>query len=170
MEVPKHPWIVMLILAAGMRLLPHPWNFTATMTIGLFAASKAQSTSPGVLATLFALVLSDGVLGFYPGFWYIYAAALIPALLGRLIHNRSGGGAIAAAALTSCLSFILITIFMVWSGGRFYPHAAAGLSDSYAAGSPFYRNQVSGAAFYTIAIFGSYAVISHFFQFQRQAS
>jgi hypothetical protein len=145
-------------------------DFTPMMTIRLFAGSKAQRTSPGVLATLLALVLRDGVLGFYPGFWHIYAAALIQALLGRLIHNRSGGGAIAAAALISCLSFFLITNFMFWATGRFYPHAAAGLSACYAAGLPFYQNQVLGDAFYRVAISGSYTAISHFFQSQRQAS
>jgi hypothetical protein len=37
------------------------------------------------------------------------------------------------------------------------------------AGLPFYQNQVMGDAFYTVAIFGGYAVISRFFQPVRQA-
>ena len=107
-----------MVLGACARLVPHPWNFTPMMAIGLFAGSHARKASTGVLATLFALVLSDAVLGFYPGFWYVYAAALIPVLLGRLIRNRSGAGAIAAAAIASSLSFFLITNFMVWATRR----------------------------------------------------
>ena len=110
------------------------------------------------------------MLGFYPGFWYIYAAALIPVLLGRLIRNRSGAGAIAAAALASSLSFFLITNFMVWAISQLYPHTAAGLSACYLAGLPFYQNQVLGDAFYSVAIFGGYAAISRFCQPLRQAT
>src|SRR5258708_10959536 len=104
MEIPKRLWIGMIVLGACGRLVPHPWNFTPMMTIGLFAGSQARKTSTGVLATLFALALSDAVLGFYPGSWYVYAAALIPVLLGRLIRNRNGAGAIAAAAIASSFS------------------------------------------------------------------
>jgi hypothetical protein len=168
MKTPKRLWIAMVVLGAGARLLPHPWNFTPLMTIALFAGSEAQKASTGVLATLFALVLSDAVLGFYPGFWWVYGAALIPVLLGRLIRNRRGAGAIAGAALASSLAFFLTTNFMVWATSRLYPHTAAGLSACYVAGLPFYRNQLLGDAFYMVAIFGAYAAISHFYQFRRQ--
>jgi hypothetical protein len=170
MEIPKRLWIGMVVLGACARLVPHPWNFTPMMTIGLFAGSHARKASTGVLATLFALVLSDAVLGFYSGFWYVYAAALVPVLLGRLIRNRSGAGTIAAAAFASSLSFFVITNFMVWVTGQLYPHTIGGLSECYLAGIPFYRNQVLGDAVYTVAIFGGYAVINRLWQPARQAA
>jgi len=170
MQIPKRLWIGMVVLGAGARLVPHPWNFTPMMAIGLFAGSHARKASTGVLATLLALVLSDAVLGFYPGFWYVYAAALIPVLLGRLIRDRSGASVIAAAALASSLSFFLITNFMVWGTGQMYPHTLGGLSACYLAGIPFYQNQVLGDAFYTLTIFGGYAVIHRLYQPARQAS
>src|SRR5260221_178709 len=98
MEIPKRLWIGMVVLGACARLVPHPWNFTPMMAIGLFAGSQARKVSTGVLATLFALVLSDAVLGFYPGFWYVYGTALSPVLLGRLIRTRSGAGVLLPAA------------------------------------------------------------------------
>jgi hypothetical protein len=67
MEFPKRLWIGMVVLAACARLLPHPWKFTSIIAIGLFAGSHARKASTGVLATLFALALSDAVLGFYSG-------------------------------------------------------------------------------------------------------
>jgi hypothetical protein len=128
MEIPKRLWIGMVILGTCAKLVPHPWNFTPMMAIGLFAGSHARGASSGLLATLLALVLSDAVLGFYPGFWYVYAAALIPVLLGRLIRDRSGASVIAAAAVASSLSFFLITNFMFWASGQMYPHTIGGLS------------------------------------------
>jgi hypothetical protein len=159
MQMPKRFWIVMVVLGACARLVPHPWNFTPIMTIGLFAGSHARKLSTGVLATLFALALSDAILGFYSGFWYVYAAALIPVFLGKLIRGRIGVAQVAAAALVSSLSFFLITNFMVWATGSMYPRTISGLSACFLAGIPFYRNQILGDAFYTVAIFGGYALI-----------
>jgi len=152
------------------RLVPHPWNFTPMMAIGLFAGSHARKASTGVLAALLALVLSDAVLGFYPGFWYVYAAALIPVLLGRLIRDRSGASVIAAAALVSSLSLFLITNFMLWATGQLYPHTISGLSACYLAGIPFYQDHVLGDAVYTVAIFGGYAILNRLCQPVRQAA
>jgi len=134
------------------------------VAISLFAGSHARKVSTGVLATLLALALSDAVLGFYSGFWYVYAAALIPVFLGKLIRERSGAGVIAAAAVVSSLSFFLITNLMVWATGNMYPHTIAGLSACFLAGIPFYRNQILGDAFYTTAIFGGYALIHRLYQ------
>ncbi len=170
MEMSKRMWIGMVVLGAGARLVPHPWNFTPLMAIGLFAGSHARKVSTGVLATLFALALSDAVMGFYPGFWWVYGAALIPVLLGRLIRNRSGAGTIAAAAMASSLSFFLITNFMVWAADRLYPLTLGGLSECYLAGIPFYRNQALGDAVYTVAIFGGYALLSRWCEPARQAA
>jgi len=169
MENTKRLWIGMIVLGACARLVPHPWNFTPMMAIGLFAGSHARKVSTGVLATLFALALGDAVLGFYSGFWYVYGAALIPVLLGRLIRNRSGIGVIAAAAFASSFSFFLTTNFMVWAFDRLYPLTIGGLSECYLAGIPFYRNQVLGDAVYTVAIFGGYAVLNRLCQPARQA-
>ncbi len=170
MEIPKRLWIGMVVLGACARLVPHPWNFTPMMAIGLFAGSHARKVSTGVFATLLALVLSDLVLGFYPGFWYVYAAALIPVLLGSTIRDRSGASVIAIAALASSLSFFLITNFMVWATGQMYPHTIGGLSACYVAGIPFYQNQVLGDTVYSVGIFGGYAVVSRLCQPARQAA
>lgn len=159
-----------MVLGVCVRLLPHPWNFTPLMTIALFAGSHARRAGTAVLVTLFALAFSDAVMGFYPGFWYVYAAALIPVLLGRVIRNHEGASAIAAAAIASSLSFFLITNFMFWATGRLYPRTMAGLSTCYLAGTPFYRNQVLGDVVYTVAIFGGYALINRVWQPGQQAA
>jgi len=160
MEFSKRLWIGMVVLGACARLLPHPWNFTPLIAIGLFAGSQARFAATGVLATLSALALSDAVMGFYSGFWYAYGAMLIPVLLGRLIRNRDGALAIVAAGLGSSISFFLITNFMVWATSTLYPHTMAGLATCFAAGVPFYRNQLLGDAFYIAALFGGYAALS----------
>jgi hypothetical protein len=166
----KRLWIGMVVLGACARLLPHPWNFTPIIAIGLFSGYQARKAGTGILATLSALALSDAVLGFYAGVWFVYAAALAAVLFGRISRNRGGVGTIAAAALASSLSFFVITNFMVWATGRLYPNTLAGLAACFAAGIPFYQNQLLGDAFYTLAIFGGYALLKGWFHPVHQAA
>ena len=98
MENGKRLWIALVLLCAAARLLPHPWNFTPLMAIGLFSGYQASKAATGILVTLSALVLSDAVLGFHTGFWWVYGAALVAVLFGRITRNRGGAGAIAAPA------------------------------------------------------------------------
>ena len=170
MEISKRLWIGMVVLCACARLLPHPWNFTPLIAIGLFAGSKARLAGTGVLATLAALALSDAVMGFYSGFWYVYGAALVPVLFGRLIRDKNSVVAVAGAAVGSSVSFFLITNFAVWATGSLYPHSTVGLAACFAAGIPFYQNQLLGDAFYTFALFGGYAVLSRALRPMAQAA
>jgi hypothetical protein len=147
---------VAAIVALGVcgRLVPHPWNFTPMMAIGLYAGAKSAKLSASICATLLALLISDALLGFYGGMWYVYATSLVPVLIGRFLCRRNEAGSIAVGAVCSSISFFVTTNFMVWALGHLYPHTAAGLTECFAAGLPFYRNQVLGDAFYTVALFG----------------
>ncbi|MBV8845315.1 MAG: hypothetical protein JO307_21110 [Bryobacterales bacterium] len=152
-------WIGIVAAGAAARLLPHPWNFTPLIAIGLFAGARARRAVTGVLAVLLSLALSDIVLGFHRGFEWVYAAALIPVLLGRLARSR-GFISIAAAALASSLSFFVVTNFAVWAAGQLYPRTLAGLGACYVAALPFYGNQFAGDVFYTVLMFGGYALLA----------
>jgi hypothetical protein len=160
MENNKNIVPVLAGLGAIARLIPHPWNFTPMMALGLYAGAKSTKLRTGVLITMIALLASDAVLGFYRGMWYVYAASLVPVLFGRWIGRRESVTPIVAGALFSSLSFFFITNFMVWATGHMYPHTPTGLGACFLAAIPFYRNQLLGDAFYTVALFGSHALIS----------
>ena len=147
-------------LGALARLIPHPWNFTPMMALGLYAGAKSAKLRTAVLATFLALFLSDAFIGFYGGMWYVYCASLVPVLAGRCIRRRDGVSTVLAGASLSSLSFFLITNFMVWATGQRYPHTAAGLAACFAAGIPFYQNQILGDAFYTTALFGGHVLMN----------
>lgn len=155
----KNVWIVLVALAAGARLAPHPWHFTPMIALGLFAGAGAAKVQTGLIATLAALLLSDAILGFYSGMWYVYAATLVPVLAGRWIRPRQSVGAVAAAALGSSVSFFILTNFPSWASGHMYTHDLAGLAACYAAAIPFFQNQLLGDAFYTAVLFGGYALL-----------
>ncbi|MBI1898405.1 MAG: hypothetical protein HYS04_18005 [Acidobacteria bacterium] len=161
----------LIALGAGARLVPHPWNFTPMMAIGLYAGARSAKLRSAVLATMLALLASDAVLGFYAGMWYVYAAFLVPVLLGRVLRRQQAGiGLLAPAALASSLSFFVLTNFAVWATGSLYPHTLAGLASCFAAAIPFYQNQLAGDAFYTAALFGADAILRHLFRAEPQAA
>ncbi len=154
MEANKKITAAMIGLAAAARLIPHPWNFTPIVALALYSGARSTKLRTGIGITLAALLLSDAVLGFHKGMWYVYAAALIPVLLGSLLRNREGVGTVVAAGLLSNLSFFAITNFMVWASGSMYPHTLAGLSTCFTLAIPFYGNQLMGDALFVAALFG----------------
>src|SRR5579871_3266249 len=159
MNANKKIFAGMIALGACARLLPHPWNFTPILAIGLYSGVKAEKVRTGVLATFLALLLSDAAMGFYRGMLWVYAAWMIPVLAGRLVRRKPSVTTIAAGALFSSLAFFVITNFGVWAGGHLYPQTLAGLEACFAAAVPFYRNQFAGDAFYTVALFERHALI-----------
>ena len=85
--------------------------------------------------------MSDALLGFYGGMWYVYSASLVPVLIGRFLCRGNEAGSITGGAVCASLSFFVTTNFMVWASSHLYPHTAAGLAASCAAGVPVYRKQ-----------------------------
>ena len=152
--------LLLIALGAYARIAPHPWNFTPMMAIGLYAGARSAKLWMGVLVTLAALLASDAILGFYSGMWYVYAASLIPVLLGWLAQQQPWRrvALVAASAIVSSISFFVITNAAVWATGNLYPHTWGGLSTCFMAAIPFYRNQVAGDALYTFALFGADAL------------
>jgi hypothetical protein len=161
MDANKKIVAAMIGLGACARLLPHPWNLTPILAIAVYAGVQFGKLRTGVIATFLALLLSDLVMGLYRGMGWVYAAWLIPVLIGRVVRRQPGVTAIAMGALCSSVSFFLITNFAVWAGGHLYPRTAAGLVACYAAAIPFYRNQLLGDAFYTVALFGGHSLIQN---------
>lgn len=67
MELSRKTLAVMVALGLCGRLVPHPWNFTPMMAIGLYAGAKSAKLYTGLLVTLLTLLVSDVLLGFYGG-------------------------------------------------------------------------------------------------------
>jgi hypothetical protein len=51
-----------------------------------------------------------------------------------------------------------------------YPHTWGGLAACFAAAVPFYRNQIAGDAFYTVALFGADAIFRGAFHSKPQVA
>jgi len=144
--------IIVTLVMAVTRVMPHPWNFTPVIAGGIFLGSvwKPQYS---VAVTLGAMVLSDTVLGFYSGMWVTYGLMTGVALSGIFLRNAGPGKAVVGATAVGCL-FFLISNFSVWWGSTMYPSTGAGLIACYVAAIPFFQNQLISTVVYSGVFFG----------------
>ena len=148
--------------AAALRLVPHPPIFSPIDAMALFSGAYLGRRLLALAAPLAALLLSDLVLGFYPGMLFQYAAVVLIAVLGSIALARVGLVRVIGASLAASLLFFTVSNFGVWLAGGIYPHTLAALGACYAAAIPFFQNTVAGDLFYAAVLFGGFALAEHF--------
>src|SRR5206468_12974236 len=77
-----------ILIAAALRLVPHPSNFTPIGAMALFSGAYLGRRSLAFVAPLGAMLLSDAVLGFYSGMWVTYLAVALVVAVGWLTLSR----------------------------------------------------------------------------------
>ena len=162
--------IYLYILGAILfRVLPHPWNVTPMAAMFLFSGAVFKSKRQSLLIPLAALMVSDYAVdlllyhGRYAWFSpFTWAGFLLIGLLGWTLRGKFNWLSIGALSVAGSSLFFLLTNFGVWFGGSFnlYPRTMAGLSACYAAGLPFYRNELLGDLAWNAVMFGSYYWLS----------
>jgi len=165
-----------ILSAAAMRLVPHPPNVTPIGAMALFAGAYFAAKRTALLVPLAAMYLSDLALGFfvYDFGWFhqfmlfVYAGFVATVCLGLLIRHRITPLTVGGAALTSSVLFFVLTNFGVWLVSDLYPRTAAGLVGCYVAAIPFFRNTLAGNAFYTLVLFGGFALAQRYIPVLRQ--
>ena len=148
-----------IVVAAALRLVPHPPNFTPIGAMALFGAAHLGRKPLAFAAPLAALLLSDVVLGFYSGMWVQYVAVALIVLLGWAMLKQVTPLRVGVAALTSSILFFVVTNFGTWLLSGMYPLNAAGLVACYVAAIPFFQNTLAGDLFYSALLFGGFALL-----------
>jgi hypothetical protein len=151
--------VLLVVIAAASRVIPHPWNFTPMIAVALFAGARIERSWLAAIAVTACLALGDIALGAFPysGMAWVYGSMLLVVAAGRLVRTRSGIAAPLVGALCAGFVFFLVTNFAVFVSGGLYPRTTAGLVECYTAALPFYRNQIVGDVLFTSALFGAYA-------------
>ena len=148
-----------IVVAAALRLVPHPPNFTPIGAMALFSGAYLGRRPIAFAAPLGALLLSDLVLGFYHGQVTVYFSVALIVMIGMAALTRVSAMRVGAAAIASSVLFFVITNFGVWLFTGFYPRTLAGLEACYVAAIPFFQNTVAGDLFYATLLFGGFKVL-----------
>jgi hypothetical protein len=158
---------VMIVLAAVLRIVPHPWNFTPIGAMALFSGAMFRDRRAAFLFPLGALFAADLFVGLHRLIPIVYASFLISVLIGTWLANHRSVLRIGGAVFLGALQFFLVTNFAAWQLFGTYPHTPAGLAACYIAGLPFFGNALAGDALYSALFFGSFALAEHFFSALR---
>ena len=147
-----------ILVAAVLRLVPHPPNFTPIGAMALFSGAYLGRRALAFAAPLGALVLSDLVLGFYHGQATVYFSVALIVMIGMVALTRRTVLRVGAAAIASSVLFFLITNLGMWLFSGFYPRSWIGLEACYIAAIPFFQNTFAGDLFYATLLFGGFRV------------
>lgn len=164
----------MILLAAIIRILPHPHNVTPIGGMALFGAAYFGRKYMALLVPFLALWLSnlflDNVIysAYYEGFvWFSQPAVFISFLLivglGWLTLKKVSPLRLLGASLGASVLFFLVSNFGVWLGGGMYPQSFSGLMMCYAAGLPFFRNTMLGDLLFVSMLFGAFEWLQYRF-------
>lgn len=152
----------LIVIAALLRILPHPSNVTPVAAIALFGGTYLSKRF-ALLYPLVIMVLSDLVLNpmyglppLIPESPFVYGSFLITGLVGLWCRSRRSIGVLYLAAVASSIQFYLITNFGTWLVSPLYPHTPGGLLQCYTMAIPFFRNTLLGNLFWLSLLLGSY--------------
>jgi len=153
-----NPMLIILI-AASLRLFPHPPNFAPIAGMALFGGVYF-SRRFSIAVPIAAMFVSDIFLGFYSPLVMasVYGSFVLTGLIGLWLKKRKSSRNVVLAAVSSSILFFIVTNFAVWLGG-WYPRNLTGLVECYTLALPFFRNTILGDLFYTGVFFGGYELV-----------
>lgn len=163
--------VLMILLAAFSRIIPHMPNFSPLGAIGLFGAAYFSKKWQAFLIPITATWLSDLFINnviyvqyysqftwFYQGFYWQYGSYLLITLAGIFILKKVTTPRVIAGALTSTAIFFLVSNFGCWISSTTYPQNFGGLMTCYVAGIPFLKGTLLGDLFYSGVLFGTFSL------------
>lgn len=153
--------VLLIVLAALSRLLPHPPNFTPVEAIGLFAGAWLADRRLAFLVPLLAMALADLILGLHSGMPVIYALIAFNVWLGLRLGPAPSALRVGGYGLLAATVFFVVSNFAVWAlgAGHYYSNDLAGLVLCYTLALPFFAYTLAGMAVYSLLLFGGMALL-----------
>ena len=151
--------LIIIVLAAATRLIPHPPNFTPIIAMGLFGGAYIHNRSLAVLIPIGAMFLSDLFLGFHGTVYFVYGSLLLVTILGMIFINKITITNCTVAVLSSSFLFFISTNLGVWLTSSYYPKNIEGILACYTMALPFFGNTLAGTLLYSSIMFGGYELL-----------
>ncbi len=151
----------LIALGATARLFPHPANVAPIGAIALFAGLYLPRRL-SLIVPLFAMFLSDLVIGFYslPIMTAVYGSFLVSIAIARIMKRKKTIPFLIGGTTLGAIVFFLLTNAAVWAFGTMYSHSLSGLAHSYSRAIPFFRNSLVGDLFFVGLLIGGYELLA----------
>ena len=154
--------VLLILLGAVMRLLPHAANFTPIAAIALFGGVYLRPRY-ALFLPIVALVGSDIILGFdsFESRLTVYGSFMVVGLIGVVLRKHKSLTAIIMGTFVGSVVFYLVTNFAYFYSPAMYAHNWSGVVSSYYNALPFFRNTLLGDVFYVGLLFGLYEAAAY---------
>ena len=143
--------ISLILVLSFSRLIPHPWNFTPILAMGIFSGFYFKNFILSSFIVIFSMFIGDLFLGFHSTMLFTYTSLIIAVLLGLFI-NKFKFTEILFSGLVSSVCFFAVTNFGAWLTLEMYEKNLAGLLQSYVLAIPFFHNTLISTLFYLIVL------------------
>ena len=139
--------ICLIIVLSFSRLIPHPWNFTPVLAMGIFSGFYFKNFILSSFIVVFSMFVGDLFLGFHSTMFFTYTSLIIAVVLGLLI-KKFKFTEILFYGVASSVCFFLVTNFGAWLTLEMYEKNLAGLFQSYVLAIPFFGYTIISTIFF----------------------
>ena len=143
--------ICLIIILSFSRLIPHPWNFTPVLAMGIFSGFYFKNFILSSFIVVFSMFVGDLFLGFHSTMFFTYTSLIIAVVLGLLI-KKFKFTEILFYGTASSVCFFLVTNFGAWLTLEMYEKNLVGLFQSYVLAIPFFHNTLISTLFYLVVL------------------
>ena len=144
------PVVIILVLSLT-RLIPHPWNFSPMLAVGIFSGFYFKQFYLSLFIIIFSMFIGDLFLGFHSTMFFTYISLAIAVLIGFYVKNFKFS-VILFSGLSSSVCFFIITNFGAWLTLDIYTKNFTGLLQSYVMAIPFFHNTLISTFVYLIIL------------------
>lgn len=157
--------VLIILIGAFSRIIPHPPNFTAIGAMSILGGLYFGKKYLAFIIPFMAMLISDIILG-YKMSVIVYFSFLIIVPMGIILRKKLSYSSLFKTSITVSVIFFLITNFFVWifsspADGIYYcPPNLTGFIKCYTQAIPFFFNTLLGDLFFCFTLFGLYEILS----------
>ena len=143
--------ISLILVLSFSRLIPHPYNFTPILAVGVFGGFYFRHFILSLFIVISSMFVGDLVIGFHSTMFFTYTALVFAVVIGMFIKKLNFKEVI-FSGLASSVIFFLVTNFGSWLTMEIYEKSISGLLQSYVMGLPFFHNTLLSTLIYLIVL------------------
>ena len=143
--------ISLIFILALSRLIPHPYNFTPVLAVGVFSGFYFKHIYLSFFVVIFSMFIGDLFLGFHSTMFFTYISLAVAVLIGLYVKHFKFTE-ILFSGLASSVCFFIITNFGAWLTLEMYVKNFTGLLQSYAMAIPFFHNTLISTFVYLVVL------------------
>ena len=143
--------ISLILILALSRLIPHPYNFSPMLAVGIFSGFYFRQFYLGLFIVIFSMFIGDLFLGFHSTMFFTYISLAVAVLIGLYVKHFKFSE-ILFSGLASSVCFFTITNFGAWLTLEMYEKNFEGLLQSYVMAIPFFHNTLISTFVYLFVL------------------